>query len=221
MPEAPATASPRRDEIVKVSARLFSRDGYRETSIRDIAAALDIKSASLYYHFANKDQILFAIAHGLMEDFVAEVTPLLGDGAAADPAGAIEAAVGAHLRFDFANLDRVLVSAHERQSLPLDMQKPINALRARHRHAVQAVVEAGAADGAFAVDSPRLATSALLDLLTGVKEWYHPPRDGRLDALVDAYRGYALALLGRASERKVATAAGRSAPRSSSSQATR
>ncbi len=199
MTVAPSTAdSPRRDEIVAVSARLFSRAGYRDTSIRDIATALGIKSASLYYHFANKDQILFAIAHGLMEDFVAEVTPLLDGAATDDPAAAIGAAVDAHLRFDFANLDRVLVSAHERRSLPDDLQRPINALRARHRHAVQAVVAAGAADGTFAVASPELATNALLDLLTGVKEWYHPPRDGRLDELVASYRRFALALLGRA-----------------------
>ena len=220
MPQAAPTAeSPRRGEIVAVSARLFSRDGYRDTSIRDIATALDIKSASLYYHFENKDQILFAIAHGLMEDFVAEVTPLLD--APEDPIAAILAVVDAHLRFDFANLDRVIVSARERRSLPAELQRPINALRARHRHAVQDVVAAGAADGAFGVVSPEIATNALLDLLTGVKEWYHPPRDGRLDALVETYRGFALALLGRASDRKSATAAGRSAPRSSTSQATR
>jgi len=209
----------RRDEIVAVSARLFRQRGYRETSIREIADALGIKSASLYYHFVNKDEILYAIAHGLMEDFVAEVTPVLA--AAADPPAAIRAAVDAHLRFDYANLDRVIVSARERRALPAARQRPINELRADHRHAMRDAVAAGVADGSFAVDHPEIATNAVLDLLTGVKEWYHPPRDGRLDALVADYRGYALALLGCANERNSATAAGRSAPRSSTAQPTR
>jgi AcrR family transcriptional regulator len=192
-----ATAFNRRDEIVATSAGLFRARGYRDTSVRDIARALDIKSASLYYHFENKDQILFAIAHGLMEDFISEVTPVLF--AHDDPVTAILAVVDAHLRFDVANHDRVIVSNRERRSLPDELLKPINALRTRHRRAVQGVVEAGAAEGAFAVASPRTATYALLDLLTGVKEWYHPPRDGRLEALVEEYRGFVLALLGRSS----------------------
>lgn len=188
--------SARAREIATVSARLFRDNGYRDTSIRDIATALEIKSASLYYHYENKDDILFAIAHGLMQDFVAEVTPVLGESEHPDPVEAIGAVVEAHLRFDFERLDEVLVSARERRSLPSDLQRPINNLRARHRHALRERIEAGAAQGAFVVENPTVAASAVLDLLTGVKEWYHPPRDGRLDGLVASYRGFALALLG-------------------------
>lgn len=190
----PEQTSPRAAEIVAVSAGLFRQVGYRDTSIRDIAAALDIKSASLYYHFEKKDDILVAIAHGLMRDFVEQVTPLLD--AHADPVTAIEATVEAHLRFDFARLDEVLVSARERRSLPEELQRPINALRARHRHTLQRRIEDGVAQGLFTADAPSLTASAVLDMLTGVKEWYHPPRDGRLDGVVATYQRFALALLG-------------------------
>jgi AcrR family transcriptional regulator len=183
--------TPRSREIAAVSARLFRQAGYRETSIRDIANALEIKSASLYYHYESKDDILYAIAHGLMQDFVAEVTPVLREHA--DPVEAISGVVAAHLRFDFARLDEVLVSARERRSLPAELQRPINNLRARHRHALRDRIT----EGGFDVDDPRLAASAILDLLAGVKEWYHPPRDGRLDAIVVTYQRYVLALLGR------------------------
>lgn len=186
--------TPRSREIATVSARLFRQTGYRETSIRDIAKALEIKSASLYYHYENKDEILFAIAHGLMQDFVAEVTPVLRRHD--DPAEAVGSVVEAHLHFDFARLDEVLVSARERRSLPPELQRPINKLRARHRHALKERIEAGIAAGAFDVEDASLAASAVLDLLSGVKEWYHPPRDGRLDGLVVTYRRYVLALLG-------------------------
>jgi AcrR family transcriptional regulator len=189
--------SARAREIAAVSARLFRRAGYRETSIRDIARALDIKSASLYYHYGKKDDILFAIAHGLMQDFVREVTPLLA--VETDPAEAIRAVVEAHLRFDFARLDEVVVSARERRSLPAEMQRPINALRARHRHALKGRIEEGVARKDFDVGDASLAASAVLDLLTGVKEWYHPPRDGRLDGIVTTYQRYVLALLGHRS----------------------
>jgi TetR/AcrR family transcriptional regulator, cholesterol catabolism regulator len=48
----------RRDEIVKEAARLFARRGFEATSIREIAAAVNILSGSLYHHFATKEEIL-------------------------------------------------------------------------------------------------------------------------------------------------------------------
>ncbi len=47
-----------RTRILEVSARLFAEKGYKETSTRDIAAALSIASPSLYYHFKSKGSIL-------------------------------------------------------------------------------------------------------------------------------------------------------------------
>jgi AcrR family transcriptional regulator len=190
-----AQESTRRREIADLSARLFRKRGYRETSIREIAAAAGIKSASLYYYFADKDDILFAIAHGLMEDFVAEVTPLLDPERDSDPAVAIAGVVAAHLRFDARRLDEVLVSARERRSLPPDRQRPINRLRARHRAALAARIEQGIASGAFAVTDADVAANAVLDLLSGVKEWHRPRPRGRLDQIVEQYEQFTLALL--------------------------
>jgi AcrR family transcriptional regulator len=47
-----------RDRILEVAARLFSERGFAGTSIRDIADALGVTKAALYYHFPSKDAIL-------------------------------------------------------------------------------------------------------------------------------------------------------------------
>src|SRR5512143_1649202 len=47
-----------REEILDAAAQLFSEQGYAGTSTRAIALAVGIKQASLYYHFANKEQML-------------------------------------------------------------------------------------------------------------------------------------------------------------------
>jgi AcrR family transcriptional regulator len=128
-----------------------------------------------------------------MEDFVANVTPLLET--APDPTAAVSTIVDAHLRFDASHRDQVLVSAHERRSLPAQQQRPINALRARHRDAVVDTIEQGRAAGAFTVDDAQIAANGVLDLLSGVKEWYEPREHGKLDALVVRYQRLVLALL--------------------------
>lgn len=53
--------TPKKNEILDVSRRMFLERGYRETSLRDIAAVLDLKAASLYSHFKSKEEILEAI----------------------------------------------------------------------------------------------------------------------------------------------------------------
>jgi AcrR family transcriptional regulator len=47
-----------RQRILEVAARLFSEQGFAGTSIRDIADALGVTKAALYYHFPSKDAIL-------------------------------------------------------------------------------------------------------------------------------------------------------------------
>lgn len=57
IPAIDSNLSPR-DQILDVSARLFTERGYAATSTRDIADGVGIRQASLYYHFAGKPQIL-------------------------------------------------------------------------------------------------------------------------------------------------------------------
>ncbi|GIM97352.1 TetR/AcrR family transcriptional regulator [Paractinoplanes toevensis] len=47
-----------REEILDAAAELFAQRGYAATSTRLIAERVGIRQASLYYHFATKEQIL-------------------------------------------------------------------------------------------------------------------------------------------------------------------
>ncbi|MEU6136087.1 TetR/AcrR family transcriptional regulator [Nocardioides sp. NPDC047086] len=50
-----------RDQILQASASLFTSKGFAATSTREIAEAVGIRQASLYYHFVGKDEILAAL----------------------------------------------------------------------------------------------------------------------------------------------------------------
>jgi AcrR family transcriptional regulator len=47
----------RRQAIVEASRPLFAQDGFRGTSVRDIARAANVSEALLYKHFASKEEI--------------------------------------------------------------------------------------------------------------------------------------------------------------------
>src|ERR1700722_18534822 len=47
----------RREEIKQAAARLFKQHGFRGTSISQVAAALDIDRATLYYYVGSKEEL--------------------------------------------------------------------------------------------------------------------------------------------------------------------
>jgi TetR/AcrR family transcriptional regulator, cholesterol catabolism regulator len=60
--------SNRREELLRVSARLFREKGFDGTTIRDISGAAGMHSGSPFYHFKTKQDILVAVMeHGLAE----------------------------------------------------------------------------------------------------------------------------------------------------------
>jgi len=47
-----------RERTLLEAARLFNQHGYAATTLREVAAAANIKAGSIYYHFKSKEQIL-------------------------------------------------------------------------------------------------------------------------------------------------------------------
>ena len=70
----------RRDEILQAAAGLIASEGYRNTSMREVAAASGILAGSLYHHFASKE----AIAVELVEDYHADLVRAVRESSAAD-----------------------------------------------------------------------------------------------------------------------------------------
>ena len=60
--------SVKRDAVVRAAARAFNERGFHNTSLDDIAAALEVTKPTIYYYVPNKEQLLF-------ECFVAGLEP--------------------------------------------------------------------------------------------------------------------------------------------------
>ena len=52
-----------RDSILEAAAKLFRRQGYSATTLRQIAAMAEIKAGSIYYYFDSKEAILEEVLH--------------------------------------------------------------------------------------------------------------------------------------------------------------
>jgi AcrR family transcriptional regulator len=74
-----------REEILDAAAELFTNLGYTSTSTRRIADAVGMRQASLYHHFATKDDILDALLAGTVDDPLRLAAELLGEPGASAP----------------------------------------------------------------------------------------------------------------------------------------
>lgn len=57
-------------DVLEAAKLLFSKQGYQQTSTRQIAAAAGLKSGSIYHHFQTKEDILHAIVRPYVSDFL-------------------------------------------------------------------------------------------------------------------------------------------------------
>ena len=74
-----------REEILDAAAELFTSQGYASTSTRAVADAVGVRQASLYHHFATKDDILEALLTGTVEEPLELAGKLLAEPGPAAP----------------------------------------------------------------------------------------------------------------------------------------
>jgi TetR/AcrR family transcriptional regulator, cholesterol catabolism regulator len=73
----PVGAKSRR-EILDAAARLLRSQGYKATTLRDIAEEVGIRAASIYYHFESKEEIASTVMNEGVDWVFDAVTATLG-----------------------------------------------------------------------------------------------------------------------------------------------
>ncbi len=166
----PAPGPDRRDQIRALAAEMFFERGYESTSIRDIAAALDIKAASLYYHFPDKEQILY--------ELVASVTEQLLGGAREvaarqeTPERTLTAIVVNHVVLHALRPKETTLGDSELRSLTGERRASNIRIRDAYEALVVEVLEAGIAAGVFDIVDAKLTAYALIAQSSHVGTWY-------------------------------------------------
>jgi TetR/AcrR family transcriptional regulator, cholesterol catabolism regulator len=118
-----------RDSILSAAARLFRRQGYSATTLRQIAAMAEIKAGSVYYYFDSKEQILDEVLHlGLLSVFEA-VKKALRDAGEVSHRRRIGLAIEAHLVALLEASDFTSANIRIYGQLPEALKKPHRPLR--------------------------------------------------------------------------------------------
>ncbi len=173
------------ERIVTTAAGLFARHGYHQIGMREIADAIGIRGASLYHHYAAKEEILYAICLRVSAEPVERQLPLLDE--AGTPATRLARLVRAHMLHLGERQVEHVVGRHELAGLSVEHRAVVDGHRRYYHRRVQDTIAAGVRSGELVADDVPLVTLALLDMLNGTSSWYRPEGRRSAQQMADAY----------------------------------
>jgi AcrR family transcriptional regulator len=179
-----------KEKIKKVSINLFYKQGYFATGISDIARASGIQKASIYYHYANKEEILFDIFKTTMIDLDSNLERALKGGKGVEER--LRAAIKSHVLFHVDRQKEVFISDSELRGLTVDNYRTIISLRDKYEKKFQALLRTGIKEGVFSNFDYKVTSYGIITMCTAVSIWFRP--SGRLskEDIADIYAEFIL-----------------------------
>lgn len=172
-----------RKDIIAQSAALFRQQGYANTTVRDIAAAVGIQPGSWFYHFKTKQEILAAVVEQGLLQSLAESEAIAAQ--SLPPRTAFKRLVAAHLHTLHApDHHFITVLLYEWRSLDQPNRARIIKLKDRHEAIWDNVIAALHRSGDWAMPT-RLDRLLMFGAMNWSAQWYKPGAGGGLDELAE------------------------------------
>ena len=197
-PPTPAQSdAPTVDRLLDTAASLIWEKGYAATTTREIAAALHIQQASLYYHMQSKEDLLHQIFESSLKQFLADVPAAVH---AAAPGDRIHTLIRMHVLTLLKYQKRNMTMLTELRSLSPRHRDEVVALRGQYAAFVRSTIEDAQAAGGVRADIPAAYLSlALFNMLNWLARWYREERDPPPDQVAELF--YQLYLRGAVASR--------------------
>lgn len=165
------------ERILSASARVFNRRGYHGTTLDDIARALHVTKAALYYHVRSKEDVLFQCHLRSIE------IAMEGMALARERTTAPDERLRISLRHYMERMTDQLtatVALLDEGALSPAVHRRLVQKRDAYERELRALLEAGVAAGTFVACDPKLIGLAILGAMNWIPKWFDPdgPRTG-------------------------------------------
>jgi AcrR family transcriptional regulator len=180
--------------VLNEALDLFVEHGYHGTTVRDIARQLNQTVPMIYYWYENKQALLVALLSQSIDDLLDRCEKALssvGD----DPEDQLSVLVRCLLLY-VANRRQLALLDQEVRSLESRNRPAYIVKRDKIEHMLVASIESGVTAGIFTVESPQVASRALISMCRGIASWYRSTGSMTPEAMAAVHVQFALALVG-------------------------
>lgn len=159
----------KRQVVLRTAARTYSRNGFHETTLADIADELNISKPTLYYYFKNKDEILFE-CHRLGIEAVINGVPALGESTGRER---LEQFLRRYVHMVVDDFGTCLVMTGTNALEPENRGTVIEGRRQIDRM-LREILDQGTADGTLVCPtSPKETAMFIFGAMNWIPRWYH------------------------------------------------
>lgn len=173
----------RRQEIISTAIDEFYTHGYQKASIRDIAKKVGITQAAIYYHFKNKEEILFTIIEKYSTNLFFTLNACFASDR--DPLDNLRAAIREKILFIKTEKKGVKIIIEDKRFLSgmlkkmaMDKEKAIYSLFKTNLEELKKA-------GVLRDINYQTATFAILGTITWLYHWYSPQKHLSIERLAE------------------------------------
>lgn len=172
-----------KQEIIKTAVYLFNKKGFSATSVQDIADALNVTKAALYYYISSKEEILYEIFDQTMTTAELRLKNLMKKKIPVEEL--IREIIYNQIMAFIDEMPNIAIFFTEKAHLLPENLKSINARRRKYEDIIVGVLEEGVEKGIFKKVDIRPTVYAIIGMCNWLYHWYKP--EGRLKPEEIAY----------------------------------
>ncbi len=171
----------KRQVVLRTAARTYSRRGFHETTLADIAEELNVSKPTLYYYFRSKDEILFECHRLAIEAITAADRPM----PSAQEASGMQRLDEflrryVHMVVDDFGTCLVMTGTH---ALEPDSRSKLVEGRRQINSMLREILAQAHEEGAIHCPDTKLAAMFVFGAMNWIPRWYHPDGSLSVDAL--------------------------------------
>jgi AcrR family transcriptional regulator len=163
----------RRRELLDAALDIFSRQGYRATSMQDIAKKLKVGKASLYHYVDSKEAVLIQLYEEVLRENVAAARAV----AESDDSGlhALKEVLVQRVVYTCRNQRLLRVFFEEEAELPPRQRAQLIAVRREYEDTLLLLIQRAHESGEITEPAhPRVLVNTILGAANWAYKWYDP-----------------------------------------------
>ncbi|NMB41610.1 MAG: TetR/AcrR family transcriptional regulator [Firmicutes bacterium] len=165
-----------KQKIIQTAVRLFNEKSFSATSVQDIADALNVTKAALYYYVSSKEEILYEIFDHAMTTAELRLKNLMGQKMPVEQL--IHKIIYNQIMAFIDEMPNIAIFFSEKANLLPENLKAINIRERKYENKIASVLEEGIKKNIFKDNDILPTVYAIIGMCNWLYHWYKP--DGRL-----------------------------------------
>lgn len=174
----------KREAVIRAAARAFHARGYHNTSIDEIAAALNVTKPTIYYYVANKEQLLLECILTGLERVLEPFRRTWPPGMSAREQ--LNETIRHYAQVIASEYGGCMVRAED-LGLASGSLARIKKLKSEIDHAIRELLEEGARDGSIDTHDSKMTAFALAGALNWIAHWYRENQSMTAAEIAEAF----------------------------------